>query len=65
MDVTSTPKLTVSATESNKRLAQPKPPEDSTPSPDKVAAKKAYEQPPRPTTNSQGQTLGQVVNETA
>lgn len=65
MDVTSAPTLTVSATDSNKRLAQPKPPEDSNTNPDKVAAKKAYEQAPRPTTNTQGQSLGQVVNETA
>ena len=58
------PSPSVSSTDASKRAAQPKEPEKSQSDPDVVAAKKAAE-PPRPTTNTQGQALGQRLNVTA
>jgi hypothetical protein len=52
----------VKALEATKRSAQQAKPENK---PEAVAAKKAYEQAPKPTTNTRGETLGRHLNVTA
>jgi hypothetical protein len=52
----------VKAPEATKRQTQQDKPEAK---PEAVAAKKAYEQQPRPTTNTRGETLGRYLNVTA
>jgi hypothetical protein len=60
--VKAAPAQPVKAPEAAKRNAQQAKPENS---PDAVAAKKAAEQAQRPTTNTQGQTLGRHLNVSA
>jgi hypothetical protein len=53
----------VKAPEAAKRVTQQE--DKPQAKPEAVAAKKAYEQPPRTTTNTRGETLGRHLNVTA
>lgn len=63
MDVTkAAPSQPTQASESAKRLKEKT---QATANTDAIAAKRAYEATPRPTTNTRGEVLGKHVNTTA